>query len=63
MKWDGGWGIGCRVTTNSVISVFKTETRGFLGGSMVKKKKNLPTNAGNMGLIPDPERSYMPWSN
>ena len=25
--------------------------------------KNLPANAGDMGLSPGPERSRMPWSN
>ena len=25
--------------------------------------KNLPANAGDMGLIPDPGRSHMPWNN
>ena len=36
--------------------------RGFMGGSVVK---NLPANAGDMGLIPDPGRSRcgMLWSN
>ena len=29
-------------------------------GSVVK---NLPANAGDMGLIPDPGRFHMPWSN
>ena len=32
----------------------------FLGGSVVK---NLPDNAGNMGLIPDPGGSHMPHSD
>ena len=30
---------------------------GFPGGPAVK---NLPTNAGDTGLIPDAERSHMP---
>ena len=30
---------------------------GFPDGSVVK---NLPSNAGNMGSIPDPGRSHMP---
>ena len=35
---------------------------GFLGGSRVK---NLPANEGDMGsgLISDPDRYHMPWSN
>ena len=33
---------------------------GFPGGSLVK---NSPANAGDMGLVPDPGRSHMPWSN
>ena len=32
----------------------------FLGGAVVKK---LPANAGDMGSIPVPGRSHMPWSN
>ena len=34
--------------------------RDFPGGTVVK---NLPANAGDMGLIPGPGRSHMPWSN
>ena len=34
--------------------------RGFPSGLMVK---NLPANAGDMGLIPDPRRSHVPWSS
>ena len=33
---------------------------GFLGGLVVK---NLSAHAGDMGLIPNPERSHMLWSN
>ena len=33
---------------------------GFPGASVVK---NPPANAGGTGLIPDPGRSHMPWSN
>ena len=33
---------------------------GFPGGAVVK---NLPANAGDMGLSPGPGRSHMPWSN
>ena len=33
---------------------------GFPGGTMVK---NPPANAGDMGSIPGPGRSHMPWSN
>ena len=35
-------------------------TRDFPGGSVVK---NLPANAGHMGLIPDPGRSHISQSN
>ena len=38
----------------------KLHSRGFPGGAVVK---NLPANAGDMGLIPGPGRSHMPWSN
>jgi len=33
---------------------------GFPGGSVVK---NPPANAKDMGLIPGPRRSLMPWNN
>ena len=42
---------------HAVSQHFKKLT-GFPGGSLVK---NLPANAGDMGLIPGPERSHMPW--
>ena len=32
----------------------------FPGGPVIR---NLPANAGDIGLIPDPERSHMPQSN
>ena len=38
----------------------KSHWQGFPGGSVVK---NLPASAGDMGLIPGPWRSHMPWSN
>jgi len=33
---------------------------GFLGGSVIK---NPPASAGDMGSIPGPGRSHMPWSS
>ena len=33
---------------------------GFPGGAVVK---NLPCNAGDLGSIPSPERSLVPWGN
>ena len=38
----------------------KTRSQGFLGGSVIK---NLLTNAGDIGLILDPEGSHMPWTS
>ena len=38
----------------------KGMARGFLGGLVIK---NLPANSGDMGSIPGPGRSHMPWSN
>ena len=38
----------------------KTYVQGIPDGSVVK---NLPANVGDMGLIPDLERSPMPWRN
>ena len=40
--------------------VLKNYFQSFPGGSVVK---NLPANAGDMGLIPDLGRSPMLWSN
>ena len=39
---------------------FKTETRDFPGGAVVK---NPPANAGDMGSSPGPGGSHMPQSN
>ena len=39
---------------------YKTGTRDFPGGAVVK---NLPANAGDTGSGPGPGRSHMPWSN
>ena len=39
---------------------WKTQKVDFLGGPVVK---NLPANAGDMGSIPGPGRSHMPWGN
>ena len=33
---------------------------GFPGGMV---NKNLPAKTGDIGLIPDPGRSHMPWNN
>ena len=38
----------------------KCQVLGFSGGAVVK---NLPANAGNMGLSPGPGRSHTPRSN
>ena len=35
-------------------------SRDFPGGSVVK---NPPSNAGDMGSVPGPGRSHMPWNN
>ena len=46
-----------------MISISKTKSgrhRDFPVGTVVK---NLPANAGDMGLIPGPGRSHMPRSN
>ena len=40
--------------------LMNTTILGFPGGSV---EKNLPANAGDTGLIPDPGRSHMPQSN
>ena len=38
----------------------KNETQDFPGGTVVK---NPPANAGDVGSIPGPGRSHIPWSN
>ena len=40
--------------------MLKWKGRDFAGGPVVK---NSPANAGDMGLIPGPGRSHMPWGN
>ena len=40
--------------------VIEKKERDFPGGAVVK---NLPANAGDMGLIPGPGRSHVPRSN
>ena len=42
-----------RATTNKKISVLPRRRSG----------KNPPASAGDMGSIPGPGRSYMPWSD
>ena len=42
------------------VQTLRMQDQGFPGGSVVK---NLPANAGDMGSIPGPQRSYMSWSN
>ena len=42
------------------VQTLKVQDQGFSGGSVVK---NLAANAGDMGSIPGPQRSYMSWSN
>ena len=39
--------------------ILKIGYQDFSGSPVVK---NLPANAGDMGLIPGPRRSHMPWS-
>ena len=41
----------------------RTDSLGRQGFPGVPLAKNLPANAGDMGLIPDQARSYMPRSN
>ena len=50
------------ITKKKQTHRYKEQTSGwdFPGGAVVK---NLPANAGDMGSIPGPGRSRMPWSN
>ena len=43
-----------------LLNKAKIKDKGFKVGSVVK---NLPANAGDMGSISDPGRSYMPQSD
>ena len=43
-----------------VIQSFNKHFWDFPGGPVVK---NPPANAGDTGLVPDPGRPHMPWSN
>ena len=47
-------------SVNLLISPSNLNERAFPGGTVVK---NLPANAGDMGLSPGPGRSHMPRSN
>ena len=42
------------------VLLFIYTGKGYTGDSVVK---NAPASAGDMGSIPDPGRSHMPWSN
>ena len=44
----------------SPLLPFKRPLWDFQGGTV---DRNLPANAGEMGLIPGPGRFHMPWSN
>ena len=57
-KWESG---GALKNTPSVeLFLLKRVVWDFPGGAVVK---NLPANAGDMGSIPSPGRSYMPQNN
>ena len=64
----GGEGVGGRIEWEVEVSrcrLLYTEwinnkVLGFPAGAVVK---NPPANAGDMGLIPGPGRSHVPWSN
>ena len=45
---------------NSLIRLQLKMLMNLLGSTM---DRNPPANARDMGLIPDPERFHMPWSN
>ena len=40
------------------LEMFRKASQSFPGDSVIE---NLPASAGDMGSIPDPERSHMPW--
>ena len=50
-------GVWCFTDSHSSQKEYE---QGFPGGLVIK---NPPANAGDMGLIPGPERSHMPQSN
>ena len=52
--------LGIFTMSNKIDGGNKKEGEGFPGGPMVK---NLPANAEDTGLITDPGRFPMPWSN
>ena len=47
-------------TKQGDLLISKKKKLGFLDGSVVK---NLPTNAGDTGLITDEGKSHIPWCN
>ena len=48
------------VSATKISAPLQMHYLGFPGGSMVKK---LPANAEDVGLIPGPGKSHMPWSS
>ena len=46
--------------SHDIEYIIRNVDQDFPGGAVVK---NLPANAGDMGSIPGPGRSHMPWSN
>ena len=54
--WDENW----KAFHERLIEAFKKYSRRFSGGSL---GKNPLANAGHMGSIPDPGRSYVSWSS
>ena len=61
MKWRNvpNW-TSHRVRAQEAFSQKKKIIKGFPGGSVVK---NPLANARDVGLVPGPGRSHMPWSN
>ena len=60
LEFQFGIGKNNSNSNNFVIIYFDKNCHYKSGGTVVK---NPPANAGDMGSIPGPGKSHMPWSN
>ena len=59
----GGDNLGVGINTYTLLYIKQVNNKDLLGFPADAVVKNLPANAGDMGLIPGLGRSHMPHSN